>query len=88
MAGHPTAEDVDAAGRALAGRVARTPLVRSPALGDDVWIKPELFQRGGSFKLRGATNRVLAMTAEERARGVTTISAGNHAIATAIVCRA
>jgi threonine dehydratase len=87
VGGHPTADDVDAAARALAGRVVRTPLLPAPALGPDVWIKAELFQRGGSFKLRGATNRALAMTAEERARGVTTISAGNHAIAAAMVCR-
>jgi threonine dehydratase len=92
VAAHPTAEDVDAAARTLAGRVVRTPLLPSPALsaraGREVLIKAELFQRGGSFKLRGATNRVRGMTAEERARGVTTISAGNHAIAVAIVCRA
>ena len=92
MAAQPTAQDVEAAARTLAGRVVRTPLLPSPALsaraGHEVLIKAELFQRGGSFKLRGATNRVLAMTAEERARGVTTISAGNHAIAVALVCRA
>jgi threonine dehydratase len=92
VAAHPTAEDVDAAAHTLAGRVLRTPLLPSPALsaraGHEVLIKAELFQRGGSFKLRGATNRVRAMTAEEKARGVTTISAGNHALAVALVCRA
>jgi threonine dehydratase len=88
----PTVEDVDAAAQALAGRVVRTPLLPSPPLsalaGHEVLIKAELFQHGGSFKLRGATNRVRAMTAAERAAGVTTISAGNHALAVALVCRA
>jgi threonine dehydratase len=92
LEGQPTADDVDAAARALAGRVVRTPLLPSPALsaraGHEVLLKAELFQLGGSFKIRGATNRVLSLTADDRARGVTTISAGNHAIAVARVCAA
>jgi threonine dehydratase len=88
----PTAEDVADAARALAGRVVRTPLVESPALaavaGTDTYIKAELLQRTGSFKVRGALNRVRMLSPEERARGVTTISAGNHAQAVALACAA
>ncbi len=57
MATPPSAADVDAAARVLAGQVVRTPLVASPALsrrlGAEVLVKAELLQRGGSFKLRG-----------------------------------
>jgi threonine dehydratase len=84
--------DVDAAAAAIAGAVVRTPLVASPALserlGCEVLMKAELLQRGGSFKLRGVLNRVRAMSADERARGVATVSAGNHAKAVALVCAA
>ena len=60
----------------------RTPTLRSPAAGG-VWLKAELFQHTGSFKARGALNRIAALTAEERERGVVTWSAGNHAQAVA-----
>jgi threonine dehydratase len=52
--------------------------------GAPVWLKAELFQRIGAFKPRGAFNRLHAMSAEERSRGVITISAGNHAQALAL----
>jgi threonine dehydratase len=65
----------------LAGRIHCTPTFRSMSLG--VQLKAELFQKTGSFKVRGALNRVAALTAEERERGVATWSAGNHAQAVA-----
>jgi threonine dehydratase len=84
----PTIDDVRAAAAVIAGRVHRTPVFSSRTLsercGAPVWLKAELFQRVGAFKPRGAFNRVHAMSAEERARGVITISAGNHAQALAL----
>jgi len=77
--------DVDAARARLEGRVHRTPVLRSTALGG-VWLKAELFQKTGSFKARGALNRVAALTEDERRRGVVTWSAGNHAQAVAWAC--
>jgi threonine dehydratase len=73
--------DVEAARERIAGRVVRTPLLWSDASG--VWLKAELFQHTGSFKARGALNWILALTAEEKRRGVVTWSAGNHAQAVA-----
>jgi threonine dehydratase len=77
----PTREDVERARAVLAGRIHRTPTVGSASLG--VSLKAELFQKTGSFKVRGALNRVVALTPEERQRGVVTWSAGNHAQAVA-----
>jgi threonine dehydratase len=74
-------EDVERARAVLAGRVDRTPTFASTALG--VSLKAELFQKTGSFKVRGALNRVASLTPEERDRGVVTWSAGNHAAAVA-----
>src|SRR6186997_887314 len=51
----------------------------SKYLGTTVFVKYELFQKTGSFKPRGAFNKLLSLTAEERARGVTAVSGGNHA---------
>ncbi len=65
----------------------RTPLIQSSTLsrriGAPVWLKCENLQKTGAFKVRGALNRLLQLTDEERARGVSTISAGNHAQAVA-----
>jgi threonine dehydratase len=77
----PTREDVEQGRTVLAGRVVRTPTLGSPTLG--VSLKAELFQHTGSFKARGALNRLAALTPEERERGVVTWSAGNHAQAVA-----
>jgi threonine dehydratase len=77
----PTRDDVERARRVLSGRIHRTPTFRSTALG--VQLKAELFQKTGSFKVRGALNRVASLTPEERERGVVTWSAGNHAQAVA-----
>ena len=90
MTSVPTLADCQAAARTIAGRVHRTPTFSSRALGlplgREVFLKAELFQRTGSFKLRGATNRVATMSAAERAAGVVTASAGNHAQAAALAC--
>ena len=77
-----TREDVERAREVLAGRIHRTPIFGSTALGG-VSLKAELFQKTGSFKARGALNRLAALTPDERARGVVTWSAGNHAQAVA-----
>jgi threonine dehydratase len=74
-------EDVDRARATIAGRVHRTPVLSSRALG--AHLKAELLQKTGSFKVRGVLNRMAALTSEERARGVITWSAGNHAQAVA-----
>ncbi|MDE0143427.1 MAG: threonine/serine dehydratase [Caldilineaceae bacterium] len=67
--------------------IVETPLLLSPTLskrtGAQVYLKLENRQHTGSFKLRGATNKLLNLTAEERARGVVTASTGNHALAVA-----
>jgi threonine dehydratase len=80
-------DDVLAARARIAGRVHRTPLLSSATLscltGADVHLKAELFQRTGSFKPRGVLNKLDSLTAEEKARGVIGISAGNHAQALA-----
>lgn len=72
----------DAAGR-LKGVINTTPLQVSRTLGEQcgatVYLKPESLQRTGSFKIRGAYNKVASLTPEERARGVITYSSGNHA---------
>ena len=81
----PSRDDVERARTLLAGRIDRTPTFRSTALG--VSLKAELFQKTGSFKARGALNRVAALTPEERPRGVVTWSAGNHAQAVAWAAR-
>ena len=85
-------DDVERAARTIAGRVHRTPLLRSATLseqlGADARFKAELFQRTGSFKARGALNQALAADATRRsARGVISISAGNHAQALAWAAR-
>lgn len=73
--------DVEHARRTIAGRVHRTPMLTSATLG--AHLKAELFQKTGSFKARGALNRIAALTPDERRRGVVTWSAGNHAQAVA-----
>jgi len=83
--------DVLAAARRLRGIVRRTPLQRSDALserlGADVHWKLETLQRTGSFKVRGASNVVATLSAEERARGLVTASAGNHGQGVALAAR-
>ncbi len=70
----------------------RTPLLSSRTLseltGYDVWLKAELFQRTGSFKLRGPLNTLAALSEEQRSAGVVCSSAGNHAQGVAFAARA
>jgi threonine dehydratase len=80
-----TIDDVEAAARTIAGRVHRTPLLYSTTLG--AHLKAELFQKTGAFKVRGALNKVAALSDEERARGVATVSAGNAGQAVAWAAR-
>lgn len=79
-----------AAGR-IAAHVHRTPLFSSRSLGErveaSVSLKCESFQKTGSFKPRGALNKVLSLSGEERGRGLVTVSAGNHAQAVAWAAR-
>ena len=65
----------------------RTPLIESEVGGTRVWLKCECLQTGGAFKLRGATNRLLQLSPEERERGVVAFSSGNHARGVAIAAR-
>jgi threonine dehydratase len=87
--GRPTVTlaDVQAAAEAIAGAVARTPSARSQVLsellGVEVVLKFENLQFVASFKERGALNKLLSLTADQRARGVVALSAGNHAQAVA-----
>ena len=83
----PTREDVVAAARRIDGLVQRTPLLESEVDGTSVWLKCECLQTGGAFKLRGATNRLLQLTPEERERGVVAFSSGNHARGVAIAAK-
>jgi len=82
-----THEDVVEAAQRIAGLVERTPLIESEIAGTRVWLKCECLQTGGAFKLRGATNRLLQLSAEERERGVVAFSSGNHARGVAIAAR-
>jgi threonine dehydratase len=84
--GHlPTRDDVERARATIGGRLARTPMLSSRTL--NARLKCELFQRTGSFKSRGALNKLLTLSDAERARGVIAISAGNHAQAVAFAAR-
>ncbi len=82
-----TVEDVRAAAERIGPVVHRTPLLRSASLdrlaGTDVVLKAEHLQRTGSFKARGASNKIALLQREARERGVYAISSGNHAVAVA-----
>jgi threonine dehydratase len=83
--------DVEAAAARLAGQAVVTPLIESPALnariGARVLIKPETLQRVGAFKFRGAYNRLVQLSPEERRRGVVAYSSGNHAQGVALAAQ-
>jgi threonine dehydratase len=87
----PSLADVHSARHRIANRVHRTPLLSATRLGARVgatlFHKCESLQKTGSFKVRGALNRVAMLTDAERARGVITVSAGNHAQALAWAAR-
>jgi threonine dehydratase len=87
----PTAADVDAAAERLKGVAVRTPLINAPVLdervGARVFLKPETLQRTGSFKFRGAYNKLSSIPADKRAGGVVAYSSGNHAQGVASAAR-
>jgi len=78
-----TPADIDAAAKVIAPFAVRTPLLSSPALnarvGANVYLKPELLQRTGSFKFRGAFNKLSSIPQDKRSGGVVAFSSGNHA---------
>lgn len=79
--------DLHSAARKLGPVAVHTPLLPAPFLGDDVWLKPEMLQRGGAFKLRGAYNFISRLSPKVRKRGVVAPSSGNHAQAVALAAR-
>jgi threonine dehydratase len=87
----PTAADVDDAAKRLAGIALHTPLLTSTALdamtGGRVFLKAETLQRTGSFKFRGAYNKLAAIPLERRSGGVVAFSSGNHAQGVAAAAR-
>jgi threonine dehydratase len=82
-----SAKDIDSAARKLRGVAVRTPVLPAPYLGENVWLKPEMLQRGGAFKLRGAYNFLARLDPKTRARGVVAPSSGNHAQAVALAAK-
>ena len=87
-----TLDALRAAAAILGGVAVRTPLLPAddlfpPTAGGRVWLKPEMLQRGGAFKLRGAYTFLAELSPESRARGVVAPSSGNHAQAVALAAR-
>ena len=91
----PTLEAIRANRARLGDLIVTTPIrqlvddavVRAVGEGTDVWLKEELFQRTGTFKPRGALSNMLRLAPEALGRGVTAVSAGNHAIAVGYAAR-
>src|SRR5450830_1339558 len=87
----PAAADIEAAAKRLAGVAVRTPLINAPVLdallGARVFLKAETLQRTGSFKFRGAYNKVASIPPERRGPGVVAYSSGNHAQGVAAAAR-
>ncbi len=86
-----TLADIQAAAARIAGKIRRTPTFYSAGLsarlGVETVVKVESLQLGGSFKVRGCFNKLMGLSEAERARGVVTVSGGNHAIAVALVAK-
>ena len=86
-----TLELIKEAATRIAGHIHRTPVVTSRSFnevaGREVFFKCENLQRAGAFKARGATNKILSLTADEKKRGVIAVSSGNHAQAVALAAR-
>ncbi|HEX7122702.1 MAG TPA: threonine/serine dehydratase [Gemmatimonadaceae bacterium] len=84
-------DDIRAAAAGLRAVAVRTPLLRAERLAEElgvpVWLKPEMLQRGGAFKFRGAWTFLSRLAPEERSRGVIAPSSGNHAQAVALAAR-
>ena len=87
----PTLQDIESAALRIQGYAIRTPLLESPELnafaGGRLLFKPEVLQRTASFKFRGACNRLLQLSGEQKRCGVVAFSSGNHALATSLVAR-
>ncbi|MBE0658742.1 MAG: pyridoxal-phosphate dependent enzyme [Bryobacteraceae bacterium] len=87
-----TIEDIRAAAERIKGIAKRTPVLESGSVnrrtGRRLFFKCENRQRGGAFKIRGASNFIFSMTDEEKSRGVVAFSSGNHAQAVAIAAKA
>src|SRR5258708_8914485 len=87
----PTAADIEKAAKRLAGVAVRTPLIGAPvldeAIGARIFLKAETLQRTGSFKFRGAYNKVSSIPPDRRAGGVVAYSSGNHAQGVAAAAR-
>jgi threonine dehydratase len=87
----PTVADIEAAAKRLAGVAVRTPLINAPVLdetlGARVFLKAETLQRTGSFKFRGAYNKISSIPPERCAAGVVAYSSGNHAQGVAAAAR-
>src|ERR1700691_581259 len=87
-----TLAQIQNARQRIAPCVRRTPLSASATLSErlksNVYVKLELFQKTGSFKVRGAFNKTLSLKPEEREKGIVAVSGGNHAQAVAYVARA
>src|ERR1700747_1790391 len=83
---------IQSARQRIAPCTRRTPLTPSATLSErlktNVYVKLEMFQKTGSFKVRGAFNKALGLKPEERERGVVAVSGGNHAQAVGYVARA
>ncbi len=92
MSDSVTLSHIQTARQRIAPCVRRTPLTPSATLSErlktNVYVKLEVFQKTGSFKVRGAFNKALSLRPEERGRGIVAVSGGNHAQATAYVARA
>ena len=86
-----TLQDIFLAQQAIGPLTRETPLVRSAPLseqtGADIYLKLETAQETGAFKVRGAANKMLSLSAAARERGVVTVSTGNHGRAVAYVAR-
>ncbi len=80
-------ENIRRAADGLKGIAVRTPLLRLDAVEGDIWIKPEMLQRGGAFKFRGAYTYLSRLTPEARGQGVIAPSSGNHAQAVALAAQ-
>src|SRR5271169_4548136 len=86
-----TLSDIQIARQRIAPCIRRTPLTPSATLSErlktNVYVKLELFQKTGSFKVRGAFNKALSLKPEERGKGLVAVSGGNHAQAVAYTAR-
>src|SRR5918996_3123744 len=84
-------ETIQEARERIGSRIHRTPVLTSrqfnEAAGKEVFFKCENFQRAGAFKIRGATNKILSLTDDEKSRGIVAFSSGNHAQAVALAGR-